>query len=53
MTIIDRALRDFLNDQKKGALIVRPLRVYICRDNQAMIVIVAIQPNRDDDFLSR
>jgi hypothetical protein len=39
--------------QEKLALVVDPLRVHIYRNNQNMIVIVAVRRNSDDNFLSR
>jgi hypothetical protein len=54
MTTTDRALCDFLRDQRK----TRPDRpsvceIYIYHNNQNMIAIVAVLPNINDKFLSR
>jgi hypothetical protein len=37
--------------KEKFILVVRPLRVYIYRNNQIMIVIVAVRPNNGDNFI--
>jgi hypothetical protein len=39
--------------KEKVALIVRCLGIYIYRNNQNIIVVVAVPPNSNDNFLSR
>jgi hypothetical protein len=43
----------FLNDQKVTGPIVRPMRVHIYRNDQNMIIIVALRANIHNNLLSR